>query len=188
MKIIVGMTGATGAIYGITMLRVLQSLGIESHLIISRWAEKTIALECRETVEQIRNLASCCYHEDAQDAPISSGSFKTDGMAVIPCSMKTLAAISHSMNNNLISRAADIVLKERKKLVVVARETPLNMLHLENMLRLTQAGGIVLPPMPAFYNNPKTIQDIVNHTVMRVLDQFSIGCKLTPRWGEDGLL
>jgi len=182
MRLIIGMSGATGAIYGIRLLQVLQDYGVETHLILSPWAEATIAVETSFTAEQVKKLASFTYASTNQAAVISSGSFITDGMAVVPCSMKTLAAISHGFSDNLISRAADVVLKERRKLVVVPREAPLSEIHLENMLRLARMGAVVLPPMPAFYTKPSTVDDIVNHTVSRILDQFGIDNHIAKRW------
>lgn len=182
MRIIVGITGASGAIYGIRMLEALNDAGFEVHLILSSWAEKTIAIETDYKIEEVRSLATPVYSASNQAAIISSGSFNTDGMIIAPCSMKSLAAISHGYADNLISRAADVVLKERRKLVLIPRETPLNAIHLENMLRLSQLGATILPPIPAFYNHPKTVTDIVNHTVSRTLDQFGIDNSLTKRW------
>ncbi|MEB3102579.1 UbiX family flavin prenyltransferase [Ferviditalea candida] len=184
MKIIVGITGATGAIYGIRLLEALQNAEVETHLVLSSWAEKTILIETSYTVEQVKSLASVVYSPTNQAARISSGSFITDGMIIAPCSMKTLASVSYGLADNLLSRAADVVLKERRKLVILPRETPLNEIHLENMLRLSRMGAMVLPPMPAFYNKPETIDDIVNHTVAKALDQFAIPHNLTKRWLE----
>lgn len=182
MKIVVGISGATGPIYGIRLLEELKNLGVESHVILSRWAEKTIQIETSYSVDEVKKLGSFTYSSDNQAAIISSGSFKTAGMVIAPCSMKTVAAISHGFTDNLIARAADVVLKERRKLVIVPRETPLNEIHLENMLRLTRMGAVILPPMPAFYNKPKSLDDIVNHTVSRILDQFDIENVITKRW------
>lgn len=190
MRIIVGITGATGAVYAITLLGALRQAGIETHLVISRWGQKTLELECGIKAEQIKALVSAVYDEYAMDAKISSGSFKTDGMVIVPCSMKTLAFVSSAMDVNLVCRAASVTLKEHRKLVVVPRETPLSLPHLENMLKIVKAGAVVLPPMPAFYNSPQTIQDLVNHTVGRILDQFGIGTDLTKRWNgiEEGII
>ncbi|HYF93998.1 MAG TPA: UbiX family flavin prenyltransferase [Symbiobacteriaceae bacterium] len=184
MRLVVGMTGATGAIYGIRLLEALKDLGVETHLIVSSWAEKTIAIETDYTVDEVKRLASRVHPLQNQAAPISSGSFATAGMAVIPCSMKSLAAIAHGFSDNLVHRAADVVLKERRKLVLVPRETPLHDIHLQNMLTLSRSGAVILPPMPAFYNRPASVDDIVNHTVARVLDQFGIENSLTKRWGQ----
>ncbi|MBF7084452.1 UbiX family flavin prenyltransferase [Desulfallas sp. Bu1-1] len=187
-RIIVAMTGATGAIYGIRLLQVLRNCSnIEIHLIISNWAEKTIILETNHTVKEVRALADYTHDLNDVGASISSGSFQTAGMVIIPCSMKTLAAIAHGFAENLIVRAADVMLKERKKLILVPRETPLSAIHLENMLAVTRAGACLMPPMPAFYNIPATIDDIINHLVGRVMDQFGLPHKLVRRWGELGL-
>lgn len=182
MKIIVGISGATGAIYGIRLLEALKQSEVETHLVLSSWAEKTIKLETPYDVEDVKKLASVVYSSTNQAAAISSGSFLTNGMVVAPCSMKSLAGISHGLADNLLTRAADVVLKERRKLILVPREAPLNEIHLENMLRLARMGCVILPPMPAFYNQPKSIDDIVNHTVARILDQFGIENSLAKRW------
>lgn len=182
MKIVVGISGATGPIYGIRLLEVLKELGVETHLVMSAWAEKTIAIETSYSIQQVKELASHVYPPTNQAAIISSGSFRTDGMAIVPCSMKTLAAVSHGYSDNLVARAADVILKERRRLVMVPRETPLSEIHLENMLRLTRMGAVMLPPMPAFYNKPESVDDIVNHTVARILDQFGIDNGVSKRW------
>lgn len=182
MKIIMGISGASGAIYGIRTLEALNNNNIETHLVLSSWAEKTIRIETRYKKEEVTDMASHVYSSNNQAAIISSGSFLTDGMIIAPCSMKTLASVSYGLADNLLSRAADVILKEKRKLVIVPREAPLNEIHLKNMLRLARMGAIILPPMPAFYNDPKTVDDIVNHTVARILDQFSIENALTSRW------
>jgi 4-hydroxy-3-polyprenylbenzoate decarboxylase len=182
MKIVVGISGATGPIYGIRLLEVLKDFGVETHLILSQWAEKTIAVETGYSVDDVKKLATHVYAATNQAAIISSGSFRTDGMAIVPCSMKTLAAISHGYSDNLLSRSADVILKEKRKLVIVPRETPLSEIHLENMLRLARMGAVILPPMPAFYNKPASIDDLVNHTVSRILDQFGIENSVSNRW------
>lgn len=182
VKLIVGITGATGAIYGIRMMEALKEAQVETHLIISPWAEKTIAIETTYSLEDVKSLATHFYSYHNQAAVISSGSFITDGMIIAPSSMKSLASISYGLADNLISRAADVVLKERRKLVMLPRETPLSEIHLENMLRLSRMGVIMLPPMPAFYNHPQTLNDIINHTVARTLDQFSIDHQISRRW------
>lgn len=183
MRLVVGITGATGAIFGIRTLEALRDLGIESHLVISPWAEKTIQIETDYSVDDVRKLASVCHDHRNQAASISSGSFPTDGMVIVPCSMKTLAAIAHGLADNLVHRAADVIIKERRKLVMVSRETPLSTIHLQNMLTLSQLGVQMVPPMPAFYNHPQSLDDMVNHIVARVLDQFGIANDLTRRWG-----
>ncbi|QSO51392.1 UbiX family flavin prenyltransferase [Alicyclobacillus curvatus] len=182
MQLIVGITGATGAIWGIRTLETLNSLGIESHLILSKWAEATIHMETDMDVATVRELASVSYSAQDQAAAISSGSYPVDGMIIAPCSMKTLASIRLGLADNLIARAADVTIKESRKLVLVPRETPLSPIHLENMLRLAELGVKIVPPMPAFYNHPESVDDIVNHTVARVLDQFGIESNLTTRW------
>lgn len=181
-KIVVGISGASGAIYGIRTLEVLNRLGIESHVIISNAAEKTIHYETDYTVEQVMNLATCVYEQRDIGAAVSSGSFKVDGMIVSPCSIKTLSAIANSYNDELITRAADVQLKERRKLVLIVRETPFNLSHLHSMTLITQMGGVILPPVPSFYHKPKTIDDIVNQTVGKALDQFGIEADLFERW------
>lgn len=186
-KIVVGISGASGAIYGIRTLEVLNRLGIESHVIISRAAEKTIHYETDYTVEQVVNLATCVYEQKDIGASISSGSFKVDGMIVAPCSIKSLSAIANSYNDELITRAADVQLKERRKLVLIVRETPFNLSHLQSMTLVTQMGGVILPPVPSFYHRPKTINDIVNQTVGKALDQFGIEANLFDRW-DGGLI
>ncbi|MGP4132259.1 UbiX family flavin prenyltransferase [Pantoea tagorei] len=182
MKLVVGMTGATGAAIGVRLLSALRDLEVETHLIISKWARATIQMETPYSVKEVSALASRTYSEYDQAAAISSGSFQVDGMIIAPCSMKTLAAIRCGYGEGLIARAADVTLKEQRKLVMVPRETPLNAIHLENMLALTRAGAMMLPPMPAFYNHPSTTDDIVNHTVSRLLDQFGLDNNYTQRW------
>ncbi len=182
MKLVVGITGASGAILGIRALEILKALSVETHLVMSRWARTTIAHETGYRVEQVEALASHVHHGDNQAAPISSGSFRTDGMIVAPCSMKTLAAIRIGYSDTLICRAADVTIKERRKLVLVARESPFSEIHLENMLALTRMGAIIFPPVPAFYSVPKTIDDLVNYMVGRVLDQFGLETPDLSRW------
>lgn len=186
-RLIVGITGATGAIYGIRLLEFLSKTDVETHLVISSSAEKTIRLETSWEVEQVKALARVTYNMEDVGADISSGSFQTEGMAVIPCSIKSLSAIANSYNDNLLIRAADVTLKERRKLVAVVRETPLHRGHLSLMMNLADAGGIILPPIPAFYFLPKTIDDLVNHTVGRVLDVFGVQHHLVNRWGDPRL-
>lgn len=181
-KIIVAITGASGAIYGITLLKALKSLNIETHLIISKAARITIKEETNFSSLDILKLTDFCYKVDDIAAKISSGSFKTSGMIIMPCSVKTAAEIASGVTTNLISRAADVVLKERRKLVLCLRETPLNLIHLRNMTQLAEAGAIIAPIMPAFYNKPKTIQDIVDHNVGRVIDLFDLDSNLVKRW------
>src|SRR5688500_11854999 len=188
MRIIVAITGATGAIYGVRALERLREARVETHLVISRWGGRTLLHETPYSREHVEALASASYAPADMGAAISSGSFRTDGMIVAPCSAKTLAAIAHGFGENLLHRAADVVLKERRRLVLVVREAPLSDIHLENMLKLSRMGAVVLPPMPAFYNHPRTVDDIVDHTVARVLDQFGVETRGAARWsGEMGV-
>ncbi|MGB3785143.1 non-oxidative hydroxyarylic acid decarboxylases subunit B [Priestia megaterium] len=182
MKIAVGITGATGAILGIRILELLKKASVETHLVMSPWAHATIKLETPYSVQQVEALADYCYSYQDQAAKISSGSFRIDGMIVSPCSMKTLASIRMGLADNLIARTADVMLKERKPLVLLPRETPLNTIHLENMLDLSKMGAILVPPMPAFYNKPETIDDLVTHIAVRTLDQLGIECPEAKRW------
>lgn len=182
MRLVVAITGASGAIFGVRTLQALRELGVETHLVLSRWARTTITHETSFTVDQVEKLASQVHNGDNQAAPISSGSFRTDGMIIAPCSMKTLAAIRTGYGDTLISRAADVILKERRRLVLVARESPFSEIHLENMLALARMGAVIFPPVPAFYNGPKTIDDLVNHIVGRILDQFGLDLPGVHRW------
>lgn len=185
-RLIVGITGATGTIYGVRLLQMLQETGIESHLILSKWGARTLIHETPCRLEQVQQMATHHYASQDQGAPISSGSFVTQGMVICPCSVRTLAAVAHGYGDSLIHRAADVVLKERRRLVLVVRETPLSDVHLENMLKLSRLGVTIFPPVPAFYNHPQTIEDIVDQTVMRVLDQFGIHRSSRKRW--DGIM
>ena len=188
MKLIVAITGATGAIYGVRILQRLRDAGAEAHLIISRWGARTLLHETPYSREQVESLATVSYAPADMGAAISSGSFRTDGMIIAPCSAKTLAAVAHGFGENLVHRAADVILKERRKLVLVVREAPLSDIHLENMLKLSRMGAVVLPPMPAFYNHPRTVDDVIDHTVSRVLDQFGVDVAGAARWtGEMGV-
>ena len=183
MVLILGITGATGAIYGIRLLQTLHDTsGIETHLVITSYGEKIIEHETDYKVDAIRRLANFWYEVDDLTASISSGSFLRDAMVIAPCSMKTMSALAHSYADNLIVRAADVTLKERKKLVLLARETPIHLGHIRNMLQLTEMGAIILPPIPSFYSKPKTIDDIVNHIVGRTLDLLGIDHGLVKRW------
>jgi len=182
-SLIVAMTGATGAVYGVRMLEVLRDLGIRTELIVSDWAGTNLRLETGRTVEEISELASASYSATNLAAPPSSGSYQVDGMAIVPCSMKTLAAIATGYGDNLVHRAADVTLKEGRKLLVAPRETPFNAIHLKNMLELARLGVTVMPPLPAFYNRPETIEDLIDHFVARALDQFGIDAGITRRWG-----
>jgi 4-hydroxy-3-polyprenylbenzoate decarboxylase len=186
-RLVVGISGATGAIYGIRLLEILSKSDVETHLVISTSAEKTIRMETHWTLEQVKALATVTYNMEDVGADISSGSFHTEGMVVIPCSIKSLSAITNSYNENLLIRAADVTLKERRKLVLVVRETPLHRGHLTLMLNAADAGAVILPPIPAFYFLPKTLDDIINHTVGRALDVFNIDHTLFNRWGSKKL-
>jgi len=181
-RIIVGITGATGAILGTRLLQLLRTAGVETHLVVSKWGIQTLAHETPYTLEQVQEMASVSYSSQDQGAAISSGSFLTSGMIVCPCSVRSLAAIAHGHGDNLIHRAADVVLKERRKLVLVVREAPLSDIHLENMLKLSRTGVVIFPPVPAFYTHPRSIDDLVDQTVMRVLDQAGIHISLGVRW------
>ena len=182
MRLVVAITGSSAPIYGIRLLEVLRELGVETHLVVTEGARRTIPLETSFTVAQVEALASVAYHERDLAAPISSGSFPTDGMVVAPCSMKTLSAIALSYSDNLAVRAADVTLKERRRLVLVPRETPLHLGHLRRMVEVTEMGAVVLPPVPAFYHRPRTVEDIVDHTVGKILDLFAIPHRLYRRW------
>jgi 4-hydroxy-3-polyprenylbenzoate decarboxylase len=182
MRIVVGITGASGAIFGVRALEALRQLDIETHLVMSRWSRTTLVHETAFTVDKVERLASVVHHEENQAACISSGSFKTEGMLIAPCSMRTVAAIRAGYGDTLLCRAADVVLKERRKLVLLARESPFSQIHLENMLALTRMGAVVFPPAPAFYNRPHSIDDMVNHIVGRLLDQFGLEMPGLRRW------
>ena len=182
--VLVAMTGATGAVYGVRVLETLRDLGVETHLVVSRWADATIRTETDRTPEQVRALASVVYEEEDLAAPPASGGFATAGMIVAPCSMRTLAMVANGLSDNLIQRAADVHLKEGRKLVLLVRESPLSVIHLENMLRLAKAGAVVAPPVPAFYAKLRTLDDMVDHTVGRALDQLGVEHERIRRWGE----
>ena len=185
-RLIVGITGATGTIFGVRLLQMLHGSGVETHLVVSKWAARTLAHETQYSLKHVQSLATQSYGIGAQGAAISSGSFVTMGMVIAPCSMRTLAAIAHGLGDNLIHRAADVILKERRKLVLVVRESPFSEIHLENMLKLARMGVVILPPVPAFYNNPQNLDDMINHITMRVIDQFDIHLDVMNRW--DGML
>jgi flavin prenyltransferase len=187
LRLIIGMNGATGVIYGIRLLQVLSGRkDIETHLVISPAGEKTIELETRFKSQEIKALANISYPHDDIGACLASGSFQRDGMIIAPCSMKTLSALAHSYADNLLTRAADVTLKERGRLVLLVRETPLHLGHLRNMVSVTEMGGIIMPPLPAFYHMPQTIQDVVDHTVGKALDLFNIEHNLFRRWAGTG--
>ena len=181
-RIIVGITGASGAVYGVRLLEHLGELPVETHLIATRWARTTIEHETGRAWEDVRALADVVYAEGDQGAAISSGSFVTDGMIIAPCSMKTVAAIATGFAHNLICRAADVVLKEKRPLVLAVRETPLHSVHLRNLLTLSEMGAVIAPPVPAFYTQPKELADIVEQTVIRLLDQLGIHEDAPTRW------
>ena len=181
-RLIVGITGATGTIFGVRLLQMLHGSGVETHTVMSKWASRTLIHETQHTVEEVQAFASHNYQLGDQGAAISSGSFLTLGMVIVPCSMRSLAAIANGLADNLIHRAADVILKERRKLVLVVRESPLHDIHLENMLKLSRMGVVILPPVPAFYNHPQNLDDMINHVTMRVLDQFDIHLDVMNRW------
>ena len=185
-RLIVGITGATGTILGVRLLQALKGSGVESHLVLSNWAIRTLSHETDYSAADVERMATCTYRAHDQGAAISSGSFLTKGMIVCPCSMRTLACIAHGTGDQLVHRAADVILKERRKLVLVVREAPLNDIHLENMLKLSRMGVVILPPVPAFYNHPRSVDELVDHIVMRILDQFDIHIELRNRW--DGVM
>ncbi len=182
MRLVVGISGSSSPIYGIRTLEALKAAGVETHLVISAGAHRTIELETQWKVEQVRALATTIYDARDMAAAISSGSFRTGGMIVAPCSMKTVAGIAHSMVTDLLVRAADVTLKEGRKLVLVPRETPMHLGHLRNLVRAAEIGAIILPPVPAFYHAPKTIDDLINQTVGKILDQFDVAHTLFRRW------
>ena len=180
-RLIVGITGASGSIYGVRILEMLQHSEIETHLVMSRWGARTLIHETRYTPEQVQRLATVAHPLTDQGATISSGSFVTMGMVIAPCSARTLAAIAHGLGDHLVHRAADVALKERRKLVLAVREAPLHEIHLENMLKLSRMGVVIAPPVPAFYSIPSSIDEIVNYTAARLLDQFGIHVDMA-RW------
>lgn len=186
MKLVVGISGASGAIYGIRLLQALKEKKIETHLVISEAAVTTVKAETDWTRRRIEALASAHYQNEDIAARIASGSFETSGMVIIPCSIKTLSAVANSYADNLMTRAADVTLKERRKLVLVVRETPLHLGHLRLMAQATEIGAVIMPPMPAFYHHPQTIEDIVSQTVGKVLEQFGIAHQCYRRWEGTG--
>lgn len=184
-KIVVGISGATGVIYGIRMLRTLFQLGVETHLVVTSSAIKNMLIETEYTMADLEPFASTIYDVDDVGAAIASGSFQIDGMVIAPCSIKTLSAVANSFNYNLLIRAADVNLKERRRVVLLVRETPLHEGHLDLMMKITRIGGVIMPPAPAFYHMPKTIDDIINQSVGKVLDLFGIDASLFKRWGSN---
>ena len=184
LKLVIGMTGSTGVIYGIRMLETLKTLDIEAHLIMSEWAAKCVSMETEYSLDYVKSLATNVSDEKNMASSVSSGTHKINGMIVAPCSMKTLAAIANGYDDTLIARAAGVTIKESRKLVLMVRETPLSAIHLENMLKLSRLGIVILPPVTEFYTKPKSIDDIINHGVGKCLDQFDIEHDLYPRWGS----
>lgn len=184
LRLIVGISGASGVIYGVRLLEALRGLPVETHLVMTRTAEVTLAHETDWKVADVRRLADVVHGIDDLAAAVSSGSFRTAGMIVAPCSMRSLGEIAHGITGNLLTRAADVVLKERRRLVLLVRETPLHTIHLRNMTTLAEMGAIVAPPVPAFYNRPETLDDIVDHTVGRALDLFDLDSGKVRRWRE----
>ncbi len=183
-RIVIGFSGASGIIYGIRLLEILHSINIKTYLIISEWAKKNIAIETDKTLEYVKSLCAVNYENFKLDASVSSGSFLHDGMVIVPCSMKSLSSIANGYDDTLISRAASVTLKESRKLFLVPRETPLSRIHLENMIKLQDAGAIILPAMPGFYHKPRTINEIVDHLVGKILDQLKIKHDLFKRWKD----
>ena len=187
VRLVVAITGSTGVIYGVRLLEALREAGVATDLILSEWGARCIPMETDRTESYVRSLADAVHSDSNMAAPVSSGTHRTGGMAVVPCSMKTLAAIACGYDSNLVARAAGVTLKEAgRRLVVVPREAPLSAIHLENMLRLARLGAVILPPAPAFYTRPRSIADIVDYTVGKCLDQFGIDHALYRRWGEKG--
>ena len=187
-RIIVGVTGASGTIYAIDLLKKLAAIpDVETHLVLSQWAKQNLALETTLTLTQVKKLATVTYHNNDQGAAIASGSFLNDGMVIVPASMKTVAGIASGYGDNLISRAADVALKEQRKLIIVPRETPLSVLHLENLTKLARLGVQIIPPIPAFYDHPTEIQDLVSHQTMKLLDALAIANHVAPRWQGNGV-
>jgi flavin prenyltransferase len=184
-RLIIGISGASGVIYGVRLLELLRNAGVETHLVMTRTAEVTFAHETNLKIADVKQLADVCHRVDDMAAPISSGSFKTAGMIVAPCSVRSMSEIASGVTSTLLTRSADVVLKERRKLVLMVRETPLHAGHLRSMTALSEMGAIIAPPVPAFYSRPDSIADMVDHTVGRVLDLFDIDVGAVTRWGED---
>lgn len=182
-RLVVGISGATGIAYGVQVLRFARAAGIETHLVVTAAAQQTREHETDLSVRDLRDLADVAYKPADVGAAIASGSFRTDGMIVAPCSVRTLAAIAHGLGDNALTRAADVTLKERRRLVLLVRETPLTLAHLRAMTAVTEMGGVVMPPVPAFYLRPRSVDDIVDHTVARAFDLFGVDVPGIPRWG-----
>ena len=185
-RLIVGLSGASGVVFGVRLLELLRDTVIETHLVMSRSAEVTLAYETNRKVKDVKALADRCYGIDDMAAPISSGSYLTLGMIVAPCSVKSLAEIASGVTTTLLSRAADVTLKERRRLVLMVRETPLHAGHLKNMLAVTEMGGVIAPPVPAMYAEPRSLDDVIDQNLARVLDLYGIHLEGATRWGEDG--
>lgn len=184
-RLIVGVSGATGFVYAARALEVLRALGVETHLVVSKPGHLMRSYESAMTRQELEGLADVVYPINDVGAPISSGSFRTLGMLIAPCSMRSLAEIASGVTSSLLTRAADVVLKERRRLVLMAREAPLTLIHLRNMAAVTEAGGVIFPPVPAFYMRPTTIDELVDHSVGRALDQFGVHVETFPRWTEE---
>jgi 4-hydroxy-3-polyprenylbenzoate decarboxylase len=183
-RLIIGISGASGVIYGVRLLQLLRNAGVETHLVVTRTAEVTFAHETNLKIADVKALADVCHRVDDMAAPIASGSFRTAGMIVAPCSVRSMSEIASGVTSTLLTRSADVVLKERRKLVLMVRETPLHAGHLRSMTALAEMGAIIAPPVPAFYSRPDSIADMVDHTVGRVLDLFDIDVGAVARWGE----
>lgn len=184
-RLIVGVSGASGIVFGIQALRALRALGVESHLVASKAAEMTLGYETDMSIRDFRGLADHVYKMPDVGAPIASGSFRTRGMLIAPCSVRTMSEIATGVTSSLLTRAADVVLKERRRLVMMVRETPFHLGHIRTMEALTEMGAVICPPLPAFYAKPKTIEDLVDQSVGRALDLFDLDWEATRRWGED---
>ena len=187
-RLIIGISGATGAIYGVRLLEILAKISdIETHLVLTKAGKMTIQVETPYSVKEVESMADVVHDITNVGASISSGSFRTEGMVIAPCSMKSMGGIAHSLGGDLLVRAADVVLKERKRLVLVVRETPLHLGHLEAMAALARMGAVIFPPVPAFYHRPKTLDEVINQTATRILDQFDVEVELFRRWDDEGM-
>ena len=187
-RMIIGISGASGVTYGVRLLQLLRNAGVETHLVMSKTAELTFAYETDLKIAEVRELANVCHAIDDMASAISSGSFRTAGMIVAPCSMRSMSEIASGVTTTLLTRAADVVLKERRRLVLMVRETPLHTGHLRTMTALSEMGAIIAPPVPAFYAKPENLEDMIEHTVGRMLDLFDIDIGVVRRWGEDEAL
>ena len=182
MKIVVGISGGSGSIYAISLLKALKELNIETHLVVSTMGEYVTEHETGMKLEELKSMATYFHDNKNFAAPIASGSFKVDSMVVLPCSMKTLSSVAHGFSDNLLTRACDVMIKENRKLILVPRETPLSSIHLENMLKLSQMGVTIFPPSPGFYNHPETLEDVILNMTGRILDMLGIDNNLIKRW------